>query len=94
MKTSSLRRLVGVAPVLIITSWLADGASACSVCFGDPDSAMAKGAAAGVVLLAGVAGFVLSAVAGTGLFWIHRARVLRRGIQDDGESEAGSTKSD
>lgn len=94
MKTSGLCPLARVAPALIMSSWLADGASACSVCFGDPDSAMAKGAAAGVLLLAGVAGFVLASVAGTGLFWIHRARVLRRGIQEDGESEAGSTKSD
>ena len=82
MKALGLRRLVGAAPALIISSWLADGAVACSVCFGDPDSAMAKGAAAGVVLLAGVAGFVLSAVAGTGLFWIHRARAIRRVMEE------------
>ena len=47
---------------------------ACAVCFGDPNSPMAKGVAAGVLVLVGVISFVLLGVAGTGIFWIHRGR--------------------
>ena len=57
---------------------------ACSVCFGNPDSPMAKGVTAGVLLLVGVIGFVLLGVAGTGLLWVQRSR--RLALNDDGES--------
>ena len=50
---------------------------ACSTCFGDPDSLMAKGTRAGVFVLVGFIGFVLSGVAGVGVFWFHRSRQLR-----------------
>jgi len=56
----------------------ADSATACSTCFGDPDSAMVKGAIMGVYVLVGVVGFVLVCIAGTGLYWIQRARRLTR----------------
>lgn len=49
-------------------------ASACAVCFGDPESDMAKGAVAGVWVLVGVTGFVLTGMAGTSLYWIQRSR--------------------
>ena len=62
-----LMTLGGVRPV-----W------ACSVCFGDPDSAMARGALMGVYVLAGVIGFVLLCVAGTGLYWVQRGRRIAR----------------
>lgn len=51
-------------------------ANACSVCFGDPNSAMAKGAAMGVWVLGGVISFVLFIVGGTSLFWVRRGRLL------------------
>lgn len=51
---------------------------ACSACFGDPNSSMAKGAVAGVLVMVGVVGFVLLGVAGTGLYWVHRSRVIAR----------------
>lgn len=51
---------------------------ACSVCFGDPDSAMAKGALMGVYVLGAVIGFVLFGVAGTAVFWVQRGRRLAR----------------
>ena len=54
-------------------------ALACAVCFGDPESSMAKGAVAGVLVLMGVIAFVLAGVAGTGLFWIQRSRRLGDG---------------
>lgn len=49
---------------------------ACSTCFGDPDSLMAKGTRAGVFVLVGFIGFVLFGVAGVGVFWFHRSRHL------------------
>lgn len=53
-------------------------ALACSTCFGDPESGMAKGAVMGVVTLMAVVVVVLGGVAGTGLFWLQRSRRLTR----------------
>ncbi len=54
----------------------ADQARACASCFGDPDSSMAKGVVAGVLVLVAVVGTVLLGVAGTSLRWIQRGRRL------------------
>lgn len=54
----------------------AQQALACAVCFGDPNSPMAKGAAAGVLFLAGVISFVLLGIAGTAIFWVRRSRLI------------------
>lgn len=51
---------------------------ACSVCFGDPESAMAKGAVMGVLTLGGIIGSVLLMIVGTGAFWLHRSMKLAR----------------
>lgn len=61
--------LIGLAPSV---------AQACAVCFGDPDSPLTKGAAAGILVLGGFIAFVLLGVLGTGVFWIQRGRRLRR----------------
>lgn len=53
-------------------------ALACAVCFGDPNSAMAKGAAAGVMVLAGVISGVLACIVGTAVFWVRRSRLINR----------------
>ena len=55
--------LVGTTPV-----------AACSVCFGDPNSDMAKGVTAGITVLLGVVVTVLLSIIGVMLFWIRRAR--------------------
>ncbi len=67
---------VSVAVALLVAS---DQAWACAVCFGDPESKMAKGAVAGVLFLVGVVTFVLAGVVGTGLLWVHRSRRIDRG---------------
>jgi len=67
---SGAARFVVFAGVL----FAADRADACAVCFGDPNSSMAKGAVVGVLVLLGVIGFVLAGVVGTGVFWMHRIR--------------------
>jgi len=62
--------LLGVAAILLASQ----EAWACSVCAGDVESPLTKGAMAGVLVLVGVVGFVLAGMAGTGLFWIQRSR--------------------
>lgn len=53
-------------------------ASACPVCFGDPNSAMTKGTSSGILFMLGIVGFVqLAFVALFYSFW-RRARALRR----------------
>jgi hypothetical protein len=51
---------------------------ACAVCFGDLDSSMAKGAVAGVMVLAGIVGVVLAGITGTALFWVRRSRLMHQ----------------
>jgi len=51
-------------------------ALACSVCYGDPNSTMVKGAKAGVLVLLGVVGMVLVGVASLLIFWMRRAATL------------------
>ncbi len=53
-------------------------ASACAVCFGDPDSRMAKGVVAGVLVLVGVIGMVLVGMTAIGVWWVLRSRRLTR----------------
>lgn len=47
---------------------------ACAVCYGNPESDMAKGAAAGVLVLMGIVGSVLVGIVGVTIFWVRRAR--------------------
>ena len=56
----------------------AQSGSACSVCYGDPNSAMTQGAKAGVLVLLGVVGVVLMGLASLLIFWMRRAANLNR----------------
>ncbi len=68
----ALAILIGLASVLI-----AQPALTCSVCFaGDPNSSMNQGAQAGMLVLLGVAGVVLTGLASLFLFWMRRAAKL------------------
>lgn len=59
--------------------WLAANSSfACSVCFGDPNSDMVRGAKAGVLFLAAIIYLQLMLMGGVAATWIVRARRLRR----------------
>ncbi len=49
---------------------------ACAVCYGDPDSAMVKGAEAGILVLLGVIGTLLLSIIGMIVFWARRAKRL------------------
>ncbi len=67
----ALAILIGLASLLI-----AQPALACSVCFGDPSSSMNQGVQAGMLVLLGVAGVVLTGLASLFLFWMRRAARL------------------
>ena len=68
----ALAILIGLAALLS-----AQPALACSVCFGDPNSSMNQGAQAGMLVLLGVVGVVLTGLASMMLFWMRRAANLR-----------------
>ncbi len=59
----------------------AQPALACSVCYGDPNSAMTLGAQAGVLVLLGVVGTVLTGFASLLIFWMRRAADLRAQVE-------------
>ncbi len=63
--------LIGLATLLS-----AQPALACSVCFGDPSSSMNQGVRAGMLVLLGVVGVVLTGLASLLLFWMRRAAHL------------------
>ncbi len=73
-------RLVGIAlaiPIGLASLLVAGPALACSVCVGgDPNSSMNQGLDAGVLVLLGVIGIVLSGFASLFLFWMRRAALL------------------
>lgn len=56
---------------------------ACSVCFGDPDSLMSKGVAAGVLSLGAIIVGVLAAIAYTSISWARRAKELHDKAKDN-----------
>jgi len=74
----SLALLVCLAALLTAQPVLA-----CSVCYGDPNSAMTQGAQAGVLVLLGVVGVVLTGLASLLVFWMRRAAHLERLVGAD-----------
>ncbi len=73
--------LIGLASLLI-----AQPALACSVCFGDPNSPMTHGVQAGMLVLLGVVGVVLTGLASLFLFWMRRAAHLKAQVEAVGEA--------
>lgn len=67
----------------VLNAWLylwflvARSAEACSVCFGDPDSAMTHGVKLAVLFLLGVVLFVLGGIAAVTVTWIRRAQKIQ-----------------
>ncbi len=64
--------LTGVIALLLVQPALA-----CSVCAGDPNSALSQGAQAGMLVLLGVIGVVLTGLTSLLVFWMRRAANLR-----------------
>lgn len=71
-----MRYVTTALGVLILSFFVAGEAIACAVCFGDPNSAMAKGATAGILVLLGVIGTLLLSIIGVIVFWSLRAKRL------------------
>ena len=67
-------RRICVAAAAAVGVMLPEMVRACAVCYGDPESDMAKGAAAGVLALMGIVVSVLGGIAGVTIFWVRRAR--------------------
>ena len=78
-----MSRCLTVALAIVAPLGFVSPTLACSVCFGDPDSPLTKGALMGVYVLVGVVGFVLLSIAATGVYWIQRSRRLTRGNESD-----------
>ncbi len=68
----SLAILIGLVALLS-----AQPALACSVCAGDPNSALSQGAQAGMLVLLGVITVLLTGLASLLLYWVRRAAYLR-----------------
>ena len=81
----SRRRTIDLALAILICLAAissAGPAMACSVCYGDPDSAMTAGVQAGVLVLLGVVCGVLLLIASLLLFWVRRAANLEEQGRD------------
>ena len=79
--------LIGLAPLLI-----AQPALACSVCFGgDPSSSMNQGVQAGMLVLLGVVGVVLTGLASLLLFWMRRAAHLEE-FEEASQAAPGASR--
>ena len=83
MTTRPVTHMLSLLFIPLANLALAESVQACAVCFGDPESPMAKGAVMGILVLAGVIGFVLLAVTGTGLYWMQRSRRLAQSSVTD-----------
>ncbi len=77
-KAAALALLVTTAAAVLTVG----DASACSVCFGNPDAPMVKGVQKGVLVLVGCVGTVLSLFASMFLYWVWR--VHSRGQVNNG----------
>lgn len=64
--------------VFIFIFLIAQTASACPVCWGDPDDAMVKGANRGIWVLLGIVGFVQIGFAALFISFWRRARAQQR----------------
>ncbi len=75
LPVNKTRRVFGSLFALTIVIFCSEPLVACTVCFGgDPNSAMAQGTKAGILVLLGVVSTILISIAGTAFFWIQRAR--------------------
>ncbi len=70
---SAVGCLLVVAALLGLT---AASAEACSVCYGDPNSAEVQAMKVGILVLLGTVGSVLAGFGGLFLYWMTRSRRL------------------
>ena len=82
------RHVVRAAAAAALTelTLLAGNAAACAVCYGNPESPLTKGISAGIWVLLGCIGFVLSGFAGVFLYWMYRSRNIELYLDEEGAS--------
>jgi hypothetical protein len=69
------KKMKKIVPVLLFPILLGSNtALACSVCFGDPNSLLVKGAKSGILFLVVVIGCVLMSIAGVAFSWARKAK--------------------
>lgn len=66
--------LVVALAALVVLVVGATEAGACAVCYGNPQSPMVKGIAAGIWVMLGCIGFILAGFASVFLYWVYRSR--------------------
>ena len=81
--------LVAVALVAFTGS-----STACSVCFGDPESPMTKGMAAGILVLLGFIGTVLAGISAFFIYVIRRPEARDLELDEDESSSGSKTESE
>ncbi len=83
MKRPTVRWVTIGLSIVVATLSSPEVVRACSVCYGDPNSPMTKGAMWGVIVLGIIVYGVLFSVAFIGATWIIRARKLQDQDSDD-----------
>jgi len=74
LPVTPMRRFFGFLLVLIVVISCSESLEACTVCFGgDPNSAMAQGTKAEILVLPGVVRTIPVSIAGTAFFWMQSA---------------------
>ncbi len=73
-KAPLMKRFLVVIPALIACAFVSADVLACSVCQGNPDADLTKGAQAGILLMVGVTYSVLLGFIGLVVFWFVRGR--------------------
>jgi len=79
LRVRSERPVAGLTMILVVLATLlitVGDADACSVCYGDPESPMTKGMAAGIWVLLGCIFTLLAGFASMFLYWMSRSRRL------------------
>jgi len=76
----SIRHIAAAAFFALAVS--AGSASACAVCFGDPESPLTKGMAAGIWVMLGCIGALLAGFAGVFLYWMYRSRHIELYLEE------------
>ncbi len=93
MSRQRLVRMVLAIPIGLTTLLIAQPALACSVCSGgDPNSSMNQGVQAGVLVLLGVIGVVLTGLGSLFLFWMRRAAHLEAQVEEASQAVPGVSR--
>lgn len=84
---ASVQRAFVFSIAALLVMFAAETASACSVCFGNPESGMIQGAKAGVLVLGAIVYAQIMLMGGVAVYWYMRSRKLARERGEFGDSE-------